>query len=332
LNITADELAIVFFNNWYCENGLPKNIVSDCDKLFVSRFWKALTKLTGVNLKMSTAYHPETDGSSERSNKTINQMLRYHVRRNQKGWVRALPRIHFQIMNTVNASTNFSGFQLHLGRSPRIIPPMIPSELPEDLADAHGLALTVINNLENDVAEARDNLLHAKIQQAHYASTSQSPDPGYAIGDFVMLSTFNRRREFKKAGRRRTAKLFPRWDGPYRVTTAHLEASTYTLDIRTNAFPVYHTSELKPHHANDPILFPSRTLTHPGPIVTEQGLEEFTIDKILDSRCRGHGWQFLVWWAGYAAEHDLWITTSELTKCEALDNWYQEGGDGPDNR
>ena len=117
LNITADELAIVFFNNWYCENGLPKNIVSDHDKLFVSCFWKALTKLTGVNLKMSTVYHPETDDSSERSNKTIDQMLRYHVRRNQKGWVRALPRIRFQIMNTVNASTNFSGFQLHLGRS-----------------------------------------------------------------------------------------------------------------------------------------------------------------------------------------------------------------------
>ena len=77
---------------------------------------------------------------------------------------------------------------------------MIPSELPEDLADACGLALTVINNLKNDVAEARDNLLHVKIQQVHYASTSRSPDPGYAIGDFVMLSTFNRQREFKKAG------------------------------------------------------------------------------------------------------------------------------------
>lgn len=53
--------------------------MSDRDKLFVSQFWKALHKLTGVKLKLSTAYHPETDGSSEHTNKTVNQALRYHV-------------------------------------------------------------------------------------------------------------------------------------------------------------------------------------------------------------------------------------------------------------
>jgi hypothetical protein len=117
-SITAQDLALVFFNHWYCENGLPMDIVCNRDKLFVSHFWKTLMKLTGVKLKMSTTFHPKTDGASERSNKTINQMLHYHVRRNQKGWVAALPCICFQIMNTVNASTGFSGFQLHLGHSP----------------------------------------------------------------------------------------------------------------------------------------------------------------------------------------------------------------------
>jgi len=63
-DLTAEELALTFFDNWYCENGLPSDIVCDRDKLFVSRFWRALTKLTGVKLKMSTSYHPETDGSS----------------------------------------------------------------------------------------------------------------------------------------------------------------------------------------------------------------------------------------------------------------------------
>jgi hypothetical protein len=57
-NISAEDLAIIFFNEWYCENGLPLEIVSDRDKLFVSKFWQALHKLTGVKLKMSTAYHP----------------------------------------------------------------------------------------------------------------------------------------------------------------------------------------------------------------------------------------------------------------------------------
>ena len=92
-DLNTEGLALLFFDNWYCENGLPCDIVSNHDKLFISHFWKALTKLTGVSLKMSTAYHPETDGSSEHSNKTINQSIRYHVQRNQMGWVRALPRI-----------------------------------------------------------------------------------------------------------------------------------------------------------------------------------------------------------------------------------------------
>jgi len=80
-NLTVEELASVFFDEWYCENGLPLHIVSDRDKLFTSKFWKALHTLTGVKLKMSSAYHPQTDGSSERTNKTINQCVRFHLNR-----------------------------------------------------------------------------------------------------------------------------------------------------------------------------------------------------------------------------------------------------------
>ena len=86
-DISAEEFAQLFFDHWYCENGLPLEIVSDRDKLFVSRFWRRLTQLAGVKLGMSTAFHPETDGSSKQTNKTVNQCLRYHVTRNQKGWV-----------------------------------------------------------------------------------------------------------------------------------------------------------------------------------------------------------------------------------------------------
>ena len=73
--LTADGMALLFFNHWYCENGLPLTIVCDRDKLFVSRFWKALHKLIGVSIKMSSAYHPETDGASKRTNKTVFELL-----------------------------------------------------------------------------------------------------------------------------------------------------------------------------------------------------------------------------------------------------------------
>lgn len=59
INLTAEQLADVFFDKWYCENGLLLEIISDCDKLFISQFWKALHKLMGVKMKMSTAYHPK---------------------------------------------------------------------------------------------------------------------------------------------------------------------------------------------------------------------------------------------------------------------------------
>ena len=59
-NLTAEQLAVLFFNGWYCENGLPVDIVCDHDKLFVSAFWKALHVLTGTKIKMSTSYHPVT--------------------------------------------------------------------------------------------------------------------------------------------------------------------------------------------------------------------------------------------------------------------------------
>jgi hypothetical protein len=192
-NITAESLALIFFNHWYCENGLPKDIISDRDKLFISKFWRALHKLTGVKLKLSSSYHPQTDGSSERTNKTINQCIRYHVRRNQKGWVRALPRVQFDIMNSVNASTGFSNFQIRFGRSPRLIPPIVPANLlpsSSSSPETHtAQAQMLISQIETDVAKAKDNLLQAKVFQAHYANLNRSPDIPFEVGNKVMLST-----------------------------------------------------------------------------------------------------------------------------------------------
>ena len=308
IDITAEDLALLFFNHWYCENGLPKDIVSDRDKLFLSKFWTALHKLTGVKLKLSSSYHPETDGSSERSNKTINQCIRYHVHCNQKGWVRALPRIRFDMMNSVNASTGFTNFQIRMGRSPRLIPPLVPDSLTPITTqpDETQRARKLIVDLQTDVNEAKDNLLQAKIFQTFYANQHRSPDPPFKIGDEVMLSTLHRRQEFKKKGEKRAAKFFPCFDGPYQIIDAHTASSNYTLELPNspNAYPTYHPSELKPFLPNDASLFPSRELSRPDPILTPDGLEEYLVDEIINSRKRGKGHQYLVCWSGYGPEHD----------------------------
>jgi transposase InsO family protein len=168
-----------------------RQIISDRDPLFTSDLWAALHKLTGVKLEMSTAYHPQMNGASKRTNKTLNQAIRYHVDNNQKGWLSKLPRICFAIMNTVNVSTGFSPFQLKTGRSPCLIPPLTPAAAPSDPADFD--ARQLIERLELDVKEAQDSLLTAKIRQAYHANEHRAPEIVYEAGDLVMLSTENRR-------------------------------------------------------------------------------------------------------------------------------------------
>lgn len=74
---------------------------------------------------MFLAFHPESEGASERSNKTINQAIRFHVERNQRGWVLSLRKVRFDIMNSVNSPTGLSMFQLRYGCSPRALPPLL---------------------------------------------------------------------------------------------------------------------------------------------------------------------------------------------------------------
>jgi hypothetical protein len=79
---------------------------------------------------MSSSYHPETDRSSEHLNKLIIQSLCYHVEQNQKGWAKVLPLVCFNLMNTINVSTGFSPFQLHMGCLLHLIPPISLDALP----------------------------------------------------------------------------------------------------------------------------------------------------------------------------------------------------------
>ncbi|PIL28861.1 hypothetical protein GSI_08907 [Ganoderma sinense ZZ0214-1] len=325
---TAEQFAVLFFDHWFCENGLPLEIVSDRDKLFTSKLWDALHKLTGIKLKLSTAFHPQTDGSSERTNKTVTQALRYHVNRAQRGWVRALPRVRFAIMNTVNASTGFSPFQLHLGRSPRLIPPVVNQPVPSSASDAEvsELARSIIDALQTDIMEAQDNLLASKLAQASAANAHRAPERVYAEGDRVLLSTFHRRREYVRKRDGRTAKFMVRFDGPYEVLRAHPETSVYTLKLPDSMriFPTFHASLLRPFVENDATRFPSRTRSHPGPIVTADGQEEWLVESILDRRRRGRGFQYLVRWAGYGPEADLWLPGKEVEDLEALDRFEAE--------
>jgi hypothetical protein len=129
MDMSAADTALLLYDNWYLENGLPLDIVSDHDPCFVADLWKAFCQLTGVKQKMSSAHHPQTDGASKVSNKTVIQCIWFHVEHHQRGWVKALPTFQFEMMNTVNSSTGLSGFQVWMGCSPHVLCPLIPSLL-----------------------------------------------------------------------------------------------------------------------------------------------------------------------------------------------------------
>ncbi|KIL63340.1 hypothetical protein M378DRAFT_57683, partial [Amanita muscaria Koide BX008] len=108
-------------------------------------------------------------------------------------------------MNTVNASTGFSGFQLKMGRSPRLVPAVTLASFSDAPVDVKQ-AVVMLKQLELDVLVAKDNLIAAKTAQAYMANGARGNWPVFKVGDLVMLSTQNRRREYKHVGQDRVAK------------------------------------------------------------------------------------------------------------------------------
>ncbi|KAJ2936382.1 hypothetical protein H1R20_g713, partial [Candolleomyces eurysporus] len=134
------------------------------------------------------------------------------------------------------------------------------------------------------VLEAQDNLILAKINQAFHANKSRGEEFVYSVGDKVLPSTRNRRKELKAGDPSRATKFLPQWIGPFEVTRANPSASTYTLNMPSHPrlFPVFHTSQLKKYHSNDDKEIPVRAHLRPPPLQFEDGTEEFFIDRIVD--------------------------------------------------
>ncbi|KAG1804743.1 uncharacterized protein HD556DRAFT_1215035, partial [Suillus plorans] len=107
-------------------------------------------------------------------------------------------------MNTISASTGFSPFQLHLGRSPRMLPLLLPALTTSDTEE--GRARLLLSQLRHDVMEAQDNLLAAKAAQAANVNKGRAPALVLQTGDRVMLATKHRRREYMQKGDKRVAK------------------------------------------------------------------------------------------------------------------------------
>jgi len=299
---TALDIAKLVYTSWYRHFGLPKAITSDRDKLFTSNFWKELHKRIKVSLRMSTSFHPETDGSSERSNKTMIESIRHYINLRHSDWVDHLIHVEAAMNNSVNATTGKSPTELVFGTTMRLFPS--PNDLAEPRQDVPAVS-DYIQRIQDNVAMARDRHAEAKTKLTTYTNKKRRPEPDYKVGEKAYLETKDLRLHIKQKGR--SAKFYSRYVGPFEITKAEPKTSNYTLKLpdEYQIHPKVHARRLKRAHDNDPTLFPGRVPPEPPPIDAEDN--QYIVDAILDHRLVRKEREFLVHWEGYTDMDDSWV-------------------------
>ena len=124
------EVAKLFFSHVFKRFGLHDSLISDQGPQFASAFARELARLLQYDVKLSTAYHPQTDGQTERTNQEIETYLRIFCANNPKNWLDLLPTAEFQHNSAPHHSTKTSPFHLMLGYEPRAYPPLGKTFLP----------------------------------------------------------------------------------------------------------------------------------------------------------------------------------------------------------
>jgi len=310
-NVTAPQLATLFMREVVRLHGVPDSILSDRDPRFTAKFWRAFWSQLGTTLTMSTAYHPQTDGQTERSNRTLEELLRSRINFQQTDWDEHLAAAELAVNNSVQASTGFTPFYLNYGQQvslplDRAIADLRPSSNPE--------AMDRIRRLKSDLDRARTHIERAQQRQAKYADQHRR-DVTFKVGDSVLLSTDH----LKMVGAdKRTPKFASKYIGPFKIKRV-ANANAYELDlpVQMRINPVLNISRLKVYR--DPSSFPSRpsTANRPPPeTVLEDGAEQYEVESILARRGSGTRSQYLVKWLGYPVWEATWEKSSSLTEAK----------------
>ena len=148
VTIDAPGLAEVIIDVVVRHHGLPDSIVTDRGSLFTSKFWSSLCYFLGIKRRLSTAFHPQTDGQTERQNSTIEAYLQAFVNFKQNDWARLLPMAEFAYNNAKNASTGYTPFELNYRYHPWVsyeedLDPRLKSRTAEELSSELRKLMTV---------------------------------------------------------------------------------------------------------------------------------------------------------------------------------------------
>ncbi|QRW01435.1 Transposon Tf2-1 polyprotein [Ceratobasidium sp. AG-Ba] len=272
----AEGVADLFIKEVWKLHGLPKTTVSDRGATFNSQFLKALYTKLGINPKFSTAFHPETDGITERTNQWLEGFLRSFCNYRQDDWVRWLPIAEFCHNNQVNSATGKTAFETIYGLHPRW-----------DLVD-----LEVNAPNAADMADSMQEIWDEVIASMEFhRSKEDTPKHEYKVGDKVWLVGQN------ITTRRPSKKLDNKKLGPF-VISEKISSHAYRLELpkTMRTHNVFHINLLAPFTEDKDF---HRRQARPPPIVTEEGEEEYEVDHVVAWEQRKNGLYYQIRWKGY---------------------------------
>ena len=194
--IEADDVAWAFVREVYRHHGLPISITSDRGTQFVSELWGKTCKLLGVRRNLSTAFHPQTDGATERANSDIEVAVRTYCNYAQDNWATLTPVLELMLNTRTNASTGVSPFFLQHGFENSPFPPALTEELsggdPWDRSTTPSTrAEAIVQTLQQAADWAISAMTYAQQEQETQANRTRKPAPKYQVGDWVWLNLKN---------------------------------------------------------------------------------------------------------------------------------------------
>jgi hypothetical protein len=326
---TAATVLQRFIESVVRNHGVPESVLTDRDPRLVSLgakgFWQALWARLGTQLPRSTAFHPQTDGATEKMNSTLITWLRAFVGRQSSDWDEQLPLAELAINSAPVASLgDRSPFELYIGRNPahavdRVLTGDAPSLAAEQAAADVPAAEQRLERMRAAWTAARGDLLAAQRRMAQQADRHRR-DVTFKVGDMVWLSTHDL--TFKDE---RARKLAPLFCGPFPVTeVVNKNAYRLALPAHFTIHPVINVSRLRAF-VDDRAAFPDRpaTLARPPPdAVDSNGQGTYEVERILAHRGAGANARYLVLWKGYAYEDASWENASNIVGApDALDEY-----------
>nr|GEW47189.1 retrotransposable element Tf2 [Tanacetum cinerariifolium] len=227
----------LYLNEIVARHGVPISIISDRDSRFTSRFWQSMQEALGTRLDMSTAYHPQTDGQSERTIQTLEDMLRACVLDFRGNWDVHLPLVEFSYNNSYHFSVRCASFEALYGRKCRSL------IMWTEVGESQLIGPELVQETTEKISQIKDRLKAGRDRQKSYADKRGKPLE-FSVGDYVLLkvSLWKGVVRFRKNG-----KLAPRFVIPFKIIEK-VGPVAYRLDLLeelNGVHDTFHVSNLK---------------------------------------------------------------------------------------